>query len=72
MPVKGIAKLFRSICDIPFGGRSGGHFSGVIVPKVESIGAGVAVRRRAELMAAKAEDQVDLVMGRQKSLGLPM
>lgn len=49
---------------------SGGHLESVVVPKVEGIGSGVAVRSGGETVAAGTEDGVDLVMGRQKSLRL--
>ena len=50
---------------------SGGHLKGVVAPQVMCIGPGMAIGVGGKLIAAGAEESVDLVVGGEEPLRLP-
>ena len=69
--MRGIAKLFDVCCMSGDFSKSGRHLGGIAVPQVEGIGSGMTVGDDGKSVAARAEDDADLVVCCKEPLRLP-
>jgi hypothetical protein len=68
----GIAKLLRAASRGAAIAISGDQFATIVVPQIEGVCSCVAVLGGGEAIAEGPEDRVDLIMGGQKALRLPL